>query len=107
MDNQKQDVKVVVYEEDSPFIPESVTEFSEFWDNIFSKIPEEFREEATVELETLGGYDYQYLYVTVSYYREETDSEFQARLNKEQSKTCEVEALEREQLRFLQEKYGV
>lgn len=69
-------------------------------------IPEEFRDEAVIDIGATSSYDSYYAQIEITYTRPETAAEEAARLGDETARAQFLEQREREMLRQLQAKYG-
>jgi len=87
-------------------MPSKPTEFLAFWEEKFNEVPEEYRDSTEIEFEADMDYDDSFCSVKIYYYRPETEEEKEEREARETQKKRHLEALERQQLVFLQKKYG-
>lgn len=72
-----------------------------------AKIPEEYRSTATIEIDSIGGYEGEHhAEVIIAYWRPETDDEMAERLDREARQRAHQEARERDTLERLKAKYG-
>ena len=72
-----------------------------------AEIPEQYRENAEIEIDTVDGYEGLYHVEIIIYYsRPETDEEMNIRLNLENQRRKEIEQQELAQLKALKEKYN-
>lgn len=104
MSDERRGVKVEVLHEDLwGGACHTMTGWREWLEEMFSRVPEEHREQATLEIESEGGYDGSHnAAVTVYYWREESDDEQRSRQTREHRALIEQERLLAERLEAIQ-----
>ena len=95
-----------VYTDEYADIPEKPDEFLAFWKDKIDRIPEEYRDSATIEVKGVDNYGDPGVKVTVSYVRPETDEEEDRRKRGNQETKDSIERRELEELRRLTKKYN-
>jgi len=78
----KQDKRIEIYSHENPSLPENPKEFLVFFSNLFSQIPDEYKDKATVDIVADTFYDSAILELNVYYYRPETESEETERMER-------------------------
>jgi len=103
------EIKISIFDKeqyDGDWPPESASGFIEWFNSKLKNIPEEYRSDARIELDSVSSWeDSSYASIEIYYYRQETKEEEKSRANKESVKQTVVESRERAQLKKLQDKY--
>ena len=91
-----------------PYWPSTtqVFDFVDWLNGVVEKIPEEYRANAEIEIDSIGGYEGEHhAEVNISYERPETDEEMATRLDNERRQRINSEAREREEYERLKLKF--
>lgn len=105
----KKNKEIIVYRENSPFIPTNISEFMNFWDEKISNIPDEYKNTAQIEIEIDRNIydDFFHLIVRVYYIRLETDEEEIEREKNVKEREEILKNKELKELERLRKKYNV
>ncbi len=92
---------------DDDFPTDNLVNFAAWLGTLISEVPEKFRTEATIEINSNVYYDSPMANIEISYTRPETDEEMSERLSMDRARILMRENKERTVLAALQNKYGV
>ena len=103
------DIKIEVFNKEQyegEWPQENAIKFLAWFEEKIKSIPEEFRDESRVELESVPSYENSaYLSIGIYYYRPETDEEERVRKSREQNRAELQRQRELRQLEELKRKY--
>lgn len=104
------DIKVHVFDaehHDDNWPPSGLMEFSQWLQEQIAKIPEEFRETAAIEVDSVDGYEgSHYASISIVYWRPMTDDERAERARKEEEWRKQEEQRAREMYDHLRQRFG-
>lgn len=104
------DIKVNVIDAeqyDEGFPPSGLLDFSKWLQSKIDAIPEEYRETAQIEIESVSSYeDTHYASISINYWRPETDEEIEARVQKERIRREAEEEKARQTYEKLRQRFG-
>lgn len=93
-------------EYDGEWPPEDAKEFFAFFASKISEIPEQYRDNAIINISSVSGYEgYSCAHIEIAYKRLETDQEEQIREGQEQAREDSVRRRELNELSKLKAKY--
>ena len=101
--------KVTVFSAESGnngWLPENFQQAIAWLQEKFDSIPAEYRETATIEIDSGTYYDSTYSSLEIEYFRPETDEEMNSRVANQQSRAEEERRREIDLLERLKAKYG-
>jgi len=99
---------VTAYSSSWPSIPESREEFMAFWEEKFDRVPEQYHDSITIEIDAESDYGEPVLEVNVTYKQPYTVAELAELASLDQAadrREAVIRSNELEQLKRLQEKY--
>ena len=111
---KRQDVRVTVFSKsicgsltkENKYGDDKLLQVRDWIDSLLNKIPEEHRDRAFIDVESIGGYEGEHHpEVEVYYIRPETEAELAVRVEGERTATADKEAQERRMLSSLKAKY--
>jgi hypothetical protein len=91
---------------DASFPPSNLKAFISHFVEIYNAIPDEYKDEAEIDIDTASSYDSYYAEIEVRYTRPETEQEYALRIGDEEARRMFLENQERAQLAILQARYG-
>ena len=104
----KGQIKVVVWKADSRHNqPDKLKDFIDFWLELLNQVPIEYRDKVYLDQEISVFYDSPYYEAEIFYYREETDEEYNKRIDEENKRKESQKAKDLAEFNRLKQSLGL